>query len=254
VWKRTVEGRTLTFHLAGINNQNFLMRDEETGSYWQQISGLAVSGPMAGKQLELVYSDELTFALWRSEEPGGFVIKPIKPYSKDYEEKDWDVRMAKVRTVLDFPSSGLKPRELLLGIQTGGASRAYPVNVVLAEKLVQDRVGTVPVILVVGEDSRSIRAFEARWAPDGALPDFYRNDDLQSNDSAAPDPKTMAAALAKTAGLPIMMDSTTGSGWSFQGCAVSGPKQGTCLKPVAMLKDYWFDWRNYNPKTTVYKK
>ena len=249
MWKRTVEGRTLTFHLAGINNQNFLMRDEETGSYWQQISGLAVSGPLAGKQLELVHSDELTFALWRSEQPDGFVLKPLAKFSKDYEEKNWDVKMAKARTVLDFPGSGLKPRELLLGIQTGGASRAYPVNVVLAEKLVQDRVGTVPVLLVVGQDSQSIRAFEARWTAEGAPPDFYRNSDAASTDA-----KTMAAEAAKNAERPIMMDSTTGSGWSFQGCAVSGPMQGTCLKPVAMLKDYWFDWRNYNPKTTVYKK
>ncbi len=249
MWKRTVEGRTLTFHLAGINNQNFLMRDEETGSYWQQISGLAVSGPLAGKQLELVHSDELTFALFRSEQPGGSVLKPVKPFSKDYEDKDWDVKMAKARTVLDFPGSGLKPRELLLGVQTGGASRAYPVNVVLAEKLVQDRVGTVPLLVVVGQDGKSIRAFEARWAGTGPPPEFYRNSDV-----AVVDPKALAADGAKNAGLPIMMDSTSGSGWNFQGCAVSGAMQGTCLKPVAMLKDYWFDWRNYNPKTTVYKK
>jgi hypothetical protein len=30
--------------------------------------------------------------------------------------------------------------------------------------------------------------------------------------------------------------------------------QGVCLEPVAMLKDYWFDWRNYNPKTTIWGK
>jgi hypothetical protein len=248
VWKRTVEGRTLTFHLAGINNQNFLMRDEETGSYWQQISGRAVSGPLAGRQLELVHSDELTFALWRSEQPDGFVLKPVSKFSKDYEEKDWDVKMAKARTVVDFPGSGLKPRELLLGVQAGGASRAYPVNVVLAEKLVEDRVGTVALLLVVGQDGKSIRAFEARWAGASAPPDFYRNSDV-----AVVDTKALGAATAKNADFPIMLDSTTGSGWSFQGCAVSGLMQGTCLKPVAMLKDYWFDWRNYHPDTTVYK-
>ena len=41
---REIDGLKLTFHLAGINNQNFLMRDEETGTYWQQINGVAVSG------------------------------------------------------------------------------------------------------------------------------------------------------------------------------------------------------------------
>jgi hypothetical protein len=32
VWTRTVNGRALHFYLAGINNQNFLMRDKETGT------------------------------------------------------------------------------------------------------------------------------------------------------------------------------------------------------------------------------
>jgi hypothetical protein len=66
VWGREVNGITLTFHLAGINNQNFLMRDEETGTYWQQISGAAVSGPLRGSQLPLIHSDELTLGLWKA--------------------------------------------------------------------------------------------------------------------------------------------------------------------------------------------
>jgi hypothetical protein len=35
---------------------------------------------------------------------------------------------------------------------------------------------------------------------------------------------------------------------------ISGKAKGVCLEPIAMLKDYWFDWRNYNSKTTVYGK
>ena len=118
----------LTFHLAGINNQNFLMRDEETGTFWQQISGRAISGPLKGSQLDPVHSDELTFALWRGEAPNGMVLKPVAKDAREYETKDWDVRMAKVRTVLDFPNSGLKSRDLVLGIEISGASRAYPVD------------------------------------------------------------------------------------------------------------------------------
>jgi hypothetical protein len=50
-----------------------------------------------------------------------------------------------------------------------------------------------------------------------------------------------------------LVDGTTASQWNFQGCAVSGPAQGKCLARVPALKDYWFDWRNYHPDTTVYK-
>ena len=50
-----------------------------------------------------------------------------------------------------------------------------------------------------------------------------------------------------------LLDTTTASQWNFQGCATSGPAQGKCLARTPALKDYWFDWRNYHPDTTVYK-
>ena len=73
-------GLRLTFHLAGINNQNFIMRDEETGTYWQQISGLAVSGPLKGRQLTLVHSDELTFAARLYEAPPPRFTRRLQAY------------------------------------------------------------------------------------------------------------------------------------------------------------------------------
>jgi hypothetical protein len=45
------------------------MRDEQTGSYRQQITGDAIAGPLAGKKLKLVAADELSFKLWKAEEP-----------------------------------------------------------------------------------------------------------------------------------------------------------------------------------------
>ena len=67
MWETTIDGRVLHFHLAGINNQNFIMKDEETGSWWQQVTGEAIFGPLKGKHLKPVYMDELTFATWKRE-------------------------------------------------------------------------------------------------------------------------------------------------------------------------------------------
>ena len=83
-------GLVLTFHLAGINNQNFLMRDDQTGSYWQQITGEAVAGPLRGRRLNLIASDELSFALWAAEEPDGTILKDVARYASDYEKQDWE--------------------------------------------------------------------------------------------------------------------------------------------------------------------
>jgi hypothetical protein len=234
VWTREVGGLRLTFHLAGINNQNFLMRDEETGSYWQQISGLAVSGPLKGRQLTLVHSDELTFATWKAEEPQGMVLKDVPKYASDYEAKDWDVTMKRVPIVIQFPEHSMKPRDLMLGIQAFGASRAFLYDQVIKEKLVKDHVGAEPVLLVAGPDDQSVRAFRDRIPGVDGAPDFYRM--TASNPGA------------------FLMDAPTGSEWNFQGCAVSGKAKGVCLEPIPMLKDYWFDWRNYNPKTTIWGK
>jgi hypothetical protein len=238
VWNRTVSGLRLTFHLAGINNQNFIMRDEETGTYWQQISGAAISGPLKGRQLTLVLSDELTFAAWKSEEPLGTVLNDVPQYVSGYAGKDWDVRMKRAPTVLDFPEHSLTARDLMIGIQAYGASRAFLYDRVLKEKLVKDRVGSEPVLLVVGPDDQSVRAFRGRIQGVDRATDFYRVTERHSDDSAP----------------IVLMDDATGSEWNFQGCAISGRAKGICLEQIPAIKDYWFDWRNYNPSTTVYGK
>jgi hypothetical protein len=248
VWERETGGLVLTFHLAGINNQNFLMRDDQTGSYWQQITGAAVSGPLAGRRLTLVSSDELSFALWEAEEPAGMVLKGVAKYTSDYAKKDWEVKMQKEPTVLSFadPARGLEPRTLMLGVHAFGSSRAFPYDEVLQEKLVLDRVGTEPVLLVVGPDGQSIRVFRDRVPGVDGAPTFYRTlDDAKSHASDISWLKQAAAA-------PLLMDEATGGEWNFQGCALSGRNKGVCLEQVPAIKDYWFDWRNYNPSTTVY--
>ena len=224
----------LTFHLAGINNQNFLMRDEETGTYWQQISGLAVSGPLKGKRLTLVESDELLFGTWKAEEPQGTVLKDVPAFVHDYAHKDWDVEMKRFRTVINFPEHGMKGRDLVLGIQASGASRAFLYDQVVKDRVVKDHVGAEPVLLVVAADGQSVRAFRDRIPGVPGTPDFYR---LAANKPGA-----------------LLMDASTGGEWNFQGCALSGSAKGTCLDRIPMLKDYWFDWRNYNPNTTIYGK
>jgi hypothetical protein len=119
----------------------------------------------------------------------------------------------------------------MLGVRAFGASRAFSYEKVLSQKLVEDHVGPEPVLLVTGPDNQSVRVFRQRIPGIAGTPDFYR--------------------MAEGGG-DLFMDSATGSQWNFQGCAVSGKMRGTCLDRVDVIKDYWFDWRNYNPQTTLY--
>jgi Protein of unknown function (DUF3179) len=229
VWKSSVDGKVLHFRLAGINNQNFLMRDRETGSWWQQVSGLAISGPMRGKTLELAPYDELSFALWKLESPSGQVLAPVTKDERHYES-NWEPEVQKLPTVIDFPDSGLQSRDVVIGLEVNGASRAYPLTTILARAPIQDRLGGTPVVLVAGPDAKSVRAFVSQL--DGT--DFEL---FQKSDSGW-----------------ILIDSASGSEWNFKGCAISGPAKGKCLSPLPSLKDYWFDWRNYHPSTSIFHR
>jgi hypothetical protein len=227
-----VNGRELHFYLAGINNQNFLMRDRETGTWWQQITGKALYGPLQGAALELVLSDELSFGQWRSESPSGQVLAPVAKYTKEYDP-NWEPDVAKLPVVISFPGTELKSRDVVIGVAVNGAARAYPWETFAKQSPILDRVNGTPLLLALGPDGKSFRVFVARI--DGKDAEFF----LQAE---APEKRDWA-----------MLDTTTASQWNFQGCAISGPAQGKCLDRIPALKDYWFDWRNYHPDTTVYK-
>jgi hypothetical protein len=229
VWSRVIDGKTLHFRLAGINNGNALLRDEETSSVWQQSTGEAIFGPLKGRQLDLVQSDELSFALWRQEQPQGQVLKPDVQYEAEYDPKDWERHVAATRTVVDTTKSGIGPHQLMIGVTVAGQSKAYPIEAILAAKLIQDRIEGSPVVVVVGTDGASIRAFGA-GIEDGTRLTFVGGE-----------------------GETVMSDAQTGSAWNFQGCAVEGKLAGRCLKAIDAHKDYWFDWMNHHPGSAVFR-
>jgi Protein of unknown function (DUF3179) len=233
VWNRLLDGRTLYFRLAGINNGNALMRDVQTNSIWQQSTGQAIFGPLKGRQLTLVHSDELTFALWRKEQPEGLVLQPDVAYASEYEDKDWEQHVEKTRTVVDTRKSGIAPHELMLGVTIAGKSKAYPLKSILAARLIQDQIAGVPLVILVGPDKESIRVFKARLT-----------------ESSMTFLSTQNAFSAPGA---VMQDSETSGTWNFEGCAITGKLTGMCLVPVDSNKDYWFDWMNHHPDTQVFK-
>jgi hypothetical protein len=64
-FRRTLDGRTLSLSLEGGGR----MRDAETGSSWDVLTGRAVSGPSTGRSLDgLVVTTALWYA-WRSQQP-----------------------------------------------------------------------------------------------------------------------------------------------------------------------------------------
>jgi hypothetical protein len=232
VWESTVDGRVLHFHLAGINNQNFIMRDEETGTWWQQVTGKAIHGPLQGHQLKEVFHDELSFAIWKRERPQGRVLKPDEKIAakNEYEAADWEMRVGRMRVVEGTDKDKrLAPRTLVLGIEVDGKPAAYPLSALQKQSPILDTIGSTAIILVLGEDKRSVRAFDR--TVEGKRLEFFQKTDQP--------------------GLQLI-DSETGSTWNFEGKAIAGPLAGHELKKISVLEDFWFDWRIYHPGTSIY--
>ncbi len=233
MWETTVNGRVLHFHLAGINNQNFIMRDEETGSWWQQVTGKAILGPLKGHQLKSVFHDELSFGLWKREKPDGRVLRPDERIqaAKEYAPANWEERMIRVPVVKGVDNDHrLEPRTLVIGISLKNGSTAYPFASLQKQSPIMDDIGGVPIIVVIGEDNRSARAYERTLA--GRKFEFFK--------------KTEGSGWQ-------LVDAETGSVWNFEGKATAGPLAGQQLKKIPVLEDYWFDWRIYHPNTSVYE-
>jgi len=206
------------------------MRDEETGSWWQQVSGLAISGPLNGKQLRSIDQDELTFAQWKKEEPNGRVLKPDPTVGPDdYVPSDWEVKMAKARVASVNIDQTIPPRSLVVGITFGDAAKAYPFESLVKQSPIIDEVGGVPIVMVLGKDGKSVRAFER--VVDGRKLEMFS--------------KTGTTDLT-------LVDAESQSEWDFSGKAISGQLSGKQLKKIPVLLDYWFDWKNYHDKTALY--
>jgi hypothetical protein len=91
-------------------------------------------------------------------------------------------------------------------------------------------VGSTPIVVVLGDDRRSVRAFER--TVDGRRLEFFQ--------------KTEGGGVQ-------LVDAETGSTWNFEGKATAGQLAGRQLKKVFVLEDYWFDWRLYHADTRIYE-
>jgi hypothetical protein len=124
----------------------------------------------------------------------------------------------------------LEPRTLVIGVAVNGAAKAFPLEALLKQSLIVDDVGQVPIFIVLGDDKRSVRAYERTI--DGRKLEFFVK------------PNTGALTL---------VDAETGSEWDFAGKATAGQLQGRQLKKIPILNDYWFDWITYHPKSAIYR-
>ena len=207
------------------------MRDEETSSWWQQISGEAIQGKLKGQKLVAVDLDELTYGVWKRENPNGRILRPDEKIlaTNKYESANWEAEVGKMPVRINAKiEETFEPRTLIVGIKIGDKAKAYPFSALEKQSPIIDKIGETDIVILLAEDEKSVRAFERNV--EGKLLELLRKPD--SNE---------------------LVDAETGSLWDFSGKAISGALTGKQLKKIVVLKDYWFDWKTYNPNTLVYQ-
>jgi hypothetical protein len=232
VWRTQVNGQNLHFRLQGVNNQNFIMQDEETGTWWQQVTGEAIHGPLKGERLEPMPFEIIGFEIWRQENPNGRVLAVEDNRLADYASADWVEGLQSDFAVPEqlIPDGDLGPRDLVVGIKIDDRAKAYSLATLQKQTPITDNVGPTPILLAVAADGKSVRAFDRRL--DGETLELY------------------AVAGASP---PAFFDAGSGSEFDFRGVGRSGPLEGRQLERVDVLTEFWFDWHEYNKQTAVYR-
>jgi hypothetical protein len=233
-FRANVKGQTLRFQFDRMVAANEVQKDLETGSSWQQATGEAIDGPLKGTRLTLYPSLRTTWAAWRKRYPHTMVLRPLPGYAERMPELSRRIK-AVTRVGPEGAPNGaldvdqrLPARETVAGLEVGREAVAYPFPDLRIARVVNDRVGGLPIVIVHQPSSDTTTAFEARAR--GKVLEFQAgNDDASS-----------------------VIDLETGSTWNAHGLCLEGPLKGTQLKQVILVPQFWFAWSQFHKETRVF--
>ena len=234
VFRAAVKGRTLHFQYDRMVAANEVQKDMETGSSWQQATGEAIDGPLKGTRLTLYPSVRTTWGAWRKRYPRTQVLKPLPGYAERLAATSSRIRNS-TQVAPDGAPKGALPvdarlpaRETVAGIEAGRDAVAYPFSALRLARVVNDRVGGTPVVIVHQPSSDTTTAFDAR-AKGKVLTFQPANDDASA-----------------------VTDRETRSTWNAYGLCLEGALKGTQLKQVVLVPQFWFAWSQFRPGTRVF--
>ena len=234
VFRAEVKGRTLHFQYDRMVGANEVQKDVETGTSWQQATGEAIDGPLKGTRLKPYPVVRTTWAEWRKRYPDTMVLKPLPGYAERMPSRSRRIKDVTRAGPEGAPNGALTldkrlpARETVAGLEVGRESVAYPFSELRIARVVNDRVGGLPIVIVHQPSSDTTTAFEARVK--GKVLEFQTaNDDASS-----------------------VIDLETRSTWNAYGLCLEGPLKGTQLKHVILVPQFWFAWSQFHQGTRVF--
>jgi hypothetical protein len=194
-FRRSIAGKDLNFGVSGlVYNACSLMYDRETESLWSQFTGRAISGPLAGKQLDRIRVREEPRDLWLGRAPTSTVLVRPDPKGIDYRYSPYKAYW--LQEEIPFPlaakDSRFHSKELVLGVVAKGKARAYLGSLLTAAggRVTDDFQGKTIRILYDSEAAffqwdvpKEIEVTEAYWF---AWKAFHPDTELWNDPKANP--------------------------------------------------------------------
>lgn len=247
VFSRELNGRSLVFGVSGILLQNTLvMFDRETGSLWSQLYGGAIRGELNGNALAVFPSVLTTWEAWLAQYPQGQVLSKqltcaqfdcgtyatnlrgsyeVDAYTSYYSSPDEGV----VNRQIPRDEFSGRPKERVLGVRLNGAARAYPFAILAEERVINDEIDGVPVLIWFDPKSQTGAAF--RREVNGRILTFQTD---------AGDPT-------------LVRDIESSSRWAGATGREQDARSGQSrLTPLITTPAFEFGWYDYFPQSDTY--
>lgn len=226
MYSRVINGEEYTFGVSGKLIRNVLvMYDRQTGSLWSQLLGEAVEGELKGTELTYLPAQMTTWADWRTQHPDTQVL--VKGYAQGDPYTSYYRSGAAGVIGETFQDDRLYTKEFVIGVADHGEAVAFPYGVLNDQPVVNDRVGSLDVVVVFNADT-------------GA--GFVYNREVGGRTLTFSTPQDR-----------VLVDAETGTTWeAFTGKALAGPLVGEVLTRVKSTSSFWFGWKDFYPDTAVY--
>lgn len=243
-FKRTLEGRVFDFGVSGnLRNSDLIMWDRQTQTWWQQLTGEAIVGELAGHQLDFIPASIISWADFKLANPDSSVLSRDTGHSRPYGNNPYSGydRVDQPPFLFDGETDGrLLPKERVAAIEIGDVSAAFPFPILETERVVNYPVNgqDVVVFFKLGTVSALDRALIIDSNDVGSTGVFEANLDGQKLSFSLKDGE--------------FVDDQAGSVWNILGEAVAGELQGKSLNSIVHGNHFWFAWGAFNPDTLIY--
>jgi hypothetical protein len=227
VYSPFVNGKYQHFRLVGMDHFNAMFEDVSTRSWWRQVTGEAIAGPLKGSALKELPSAQMRLGAWIRDHPQTRILQPDSLYTKQYANlQGYDSGTLK-SSLEKRDSSSWKFKSWVIGLTNEDQSKVYDWNELVKEKVINDSIGVFPIVLVLEKDGLSFHAW-SRTVHGQILVFEWNNGDLQ------------------------LEDKNTHSFWDWTGVCKEGPLKGAALAQVPAYQEFWHSWQSFHPKTLKY--